>query len=411
MFIGNPYNLLVSGKKLIGWGSGGVFEYFHSLFPLPLACLVDNSSKAQKTIKMGLKIYSPEVLQKEDPQQVFLIVYSSFSVEIMRHISRLGSFNSINASVLFCFDYKFQWQRINRVLEQPFSIRRQNVTDSALLIQGQILPELTAKIVSYYAHCYPDIQIIFSTWQGVAKVLIDEVEPFVDHLLLNNVPEFPGVQNRNMQIVSTRAGLEYCLQKGIKTVLKTRSDIFITAHDVFKQCKSLLKYYEPKVCQQFGLFNRIIIPQSFTRKYLLYSPSDLAMYGTVEDLLRFWSIPLDDRQFDLLEECQTRNLKNLSLDGMPAECFLGVNFCRTIGRSLGGDLLDSWQFYRDFFIVLDNSWLGLFWPKNPHIPDTYSVAVHRETVGNAFWHALLTDTVQQDIGSVEKVDTDSQCWC
>ncbi len=125
-YTNHPYHLLATGKKLIGWGSGGVFDYYHGLFPLPLDYLVDNAPKAQGTTKAGLKICDPGMLQQEDPEQVVVVIYSSFSAEILQQLNGYGSFTSINAPVLFCSDYRQQWQRVEQVLHQPLPRRQKN---------------------------------------------------------------------------------------------------------------------------------------------------------------------------------------------------------------------------------------------------------------------------------------------
>ncbi len=405
----HPYNLLATGKKLVGWGSGGVYDYYHGLFPLPLAYLVDNAPQAQGTSKAGLQICPPETLQQEDPQQVVVVIYSSFSTEILQQLNSYGPFTSINAPVLFCSDYRQQWQRVEQVLQQSLPQRQSSATN-AFLIQGQVIPELTAKIAGVYARYYPDSLRVLSTWEGTDPKLLEEIVPLVDQVLLNAPPKLAGVQNRNLQIVSTRAGLRYCQQQGAERVLKTRSDMFVMAPDLLNQCEQLRDHYDPTACRQLGLDNRLVIPQSFTRKYLPYSPSDLAMYGSTKDLLKFWDCPLDERQFGLLEVCQSSNLLQLGVEGLPAECYFGVNFCRRLGRSANGELADSWAFYRDLFLVTDNSWFELFWPKNPHIPDSFPLLPHRETISNRFWHALLNGGSAQ-LGAASTIDISSQVWC
>ncbi len=186
--------------------------------------------------------------------------------------------------------------------------------------------------------------------------------------------------------------------------------MFVMAPDLLNQSEQLLSHYDPATCQQLGLQNRLVIPQSFTRKYLLYSPSDLAMYGATNDLLKFWDCPLDERQFDLLEACQTNNLQQLGVAGLPAECYFGINFCRSLGRPTTEDLLDSWNFYRNLFLITDNSWFELFWPKNPHIPDSFPQQAQRETISSKFWHALLHDSSQL-AEAATAIDISKQFWC
>ena len=79
------------------------------------------------------------------------------------------------------------------------------------------------------------------------------------------------------------------------------------------------------------------------------------------------------------------------MHGHPAECYLGLNFCRTIGRPSPGTLEDSWAFYRDFLVVTDNDWFDLLWFKNLSIPDVALRSGVRQTLSHTAWQRLQVD--------------------
>ena len=71
---------------------------------------------------------------------------------------------------------------------------------------------------------------------------------------------------------------------GARSILKTRTDLAILGESVFEQAERWLQNFDPARARRFGLRNRLIVPSSYTRKYLLYHPSDLAMVGAAEDM-------------------------------------------------------------------------------------------------------------------------------
>jgi hypothetical protein len=79
----------------------------------------------------------------------------------------------------------------------------------------------------------------------------------------------------------------------------------------------------------------------------------------------------------------------INLAGHPAESYLGLRFCRTLGRPVPGTLADSWAFYRDLFAVVDNDWFDLLWFKNLSIPDAARRTGVRQMVTGAFWQRLF----------------------
>src|SRR6187455_2719951 len=78
------------GTKLIGWGSGSVFDYFHGLFPLRLDYLVDSDASRWGGWRHGLEIVSPDRLARDADRDTFVIIYSGAWPEIQHAISALG---------------------------------------------------------------------------------------------------------------------------------------------------------------------------------------------------------------------------------------------------------------------------------------------------------------------------------
>jgi hypothetical protein len=114
----------------------------------------------------------------------------------------------------------------------------------------------------------------------------------------------------------------------------------------------------------------------------------MVMLGNASDMARYWSAPLDARTGPLLPTADGRTLSELTLAGHPSESYLGLQFCRSLGRAATGTLIDSWAFYRDLFAVVDNDWFDLLWLKNLSFPDEALRGHLRELVTHAFWQRL-----------------------
>ena len=93
----------------------------------------------------------------------------------------------------------------------------------------------------------------------------------------------------------------------------------------------------------------------------------------------------------------------VNLAGHPTESYLGLRFCRGLGRPVGGSLVDSWAFYRDLFAVVDNDWFDLLWFKNLSIPDAVRRTGVRQMVTQAFWQRLFASDplIERDLFEVD----------
>lgn len=172
--------------------------------------------------------------------------------------------------------------------------------DISVVVQGAIDPILTPISLRSIRDTLPGATIILSTWLDSDASLLD-----FDTSILSIDPGAPLcdtstniVNNVNRQIVSTRYGLR---QVQTKYALKTRSDIKITS---------------PAFIYFFQEFNRSHAkppPGRYTKERIainnLYCAdprktgfcfhfSDWIQFGTTEDLLNLWEIPLQPDEFN-----------------------------------------------------------------------------------------------------------------
>ena len=137
----------------------------------------------------------------------------------------------------------------------------------AIIVQGP------STNVDKIKEAYREYNLIISTWEG-SETLYDAN----DTVIFNKIPEYRGVMNFDLQILSTLRGIEEANNRGYKYVLKTRSDIIPT--NFIKFISNLDK-------------NKL---NMFSWKHHSYYPNcpgyltDHLMVGTVEDMHTLWNI-------------------------------------------------------------------------------------------------------------------------
>ena len=376
----------------VGWGTGSAFEYFHARHPLKLAYSVDNEPTKWGTERNGVPIVGPDTLRSEDPLRTLVVVYSMAWREILPQLSRMGFQRAVPAGALFGLlaDPAGRDRLARADTLSRRQVTRRPLTRRAIVVQGPIVPEVTRYALSVTSAQHPRDLIVLSTWRETPEDLLADVAPHVDEIVLNDAPAVPGIQHRNYQLVSTRAGLECARAAGATEVLKTRTDGVHVSPVLFDAAAALAQRFAPSAARALGLHGRIIVPQSFTRTYVPYHASDLMMLGSIEDLLAFWSSPLDLRAGTARDFYPaTVSLCDVALDGRAPESYFGVHYCRHVGRPVRGTVHDSWAYYRDLFTVVDNDWFGLLWLKNVSMPEARLKGGPRRLVDHRFWRRLV----------------------
>lgn len=389
-------------SRIVGWGSGSVFDYFHARYPVRLDYLVDNDRARWGTSRLGMEIAPPHRLLDEDPRRTFVVIYSSAWPEIQRQLAGLGGLPSLPASAAFADAGARERLAWSEAIVGASGARRTPRFERTVVVQGPVIAGVTARVLRILTALHRQSAVILSTWEGTDPELLAEVAGIADDVVLSARPPATGIQNRNYQIVSTLAGIERAIARGAITILKTRSDLAVLAPSVFEQAAWWLSVVGRGSARSAGLRDRLIVPSSYTRKFLLYHPSDLVMLGAAEDMRRYWSAPLDPRAGELLSpQWLDRPLSAVNMDGNPTESYLGLQFCRRLGRGASGTLRDSWAFYRDLFAVVDNDWFEMLWFKNLSIPDAAVRQGVRQMVTQAFWQRLHAGDPSVDLELIE----------
>lgn len=399
-------------RRLVGWGSGSVFDHFHAAFPLRLAYLVDNDARRWGQQAHGVEIVPPERLSNEDPAKTLVVIYSSAWPDIQTQLAACGGPPSLPASAAFCdVAARERLAAADALCARP--ARRRPSTTDAVVVQGPIVPDVTARVVAAISALHPHARIVLSTWDDADAHELDSVRSWVDEVVVSERPATAGVQNRNLQIVSTRAGIARAVAMGAEWILKTRTDAVVLAPDVFAACRRHVRRYDAAKARAFGQRDRIVVPSTFTREQMRYHPADLVMMGHAADLERFWSLPLDPREGALMDDGRLDSLvADVNMQGHPAESYLGVGFCATLGRAVTPRLRDTWHFYADLFAVVDNNWFDLLWYKNLVVPDEHARTGPRRLVTQAFWERLAAadPRLDEEVAALERHDVTLRAW-
>ncbi len=230
----------------------------------------------------------------------------------------------------------------------------------AVIIQGPVQEKFNflKNTLEIYSKIFKNSFFIVSTWENENVDLINTLKKDNTFILFNKEPS-KSQSNVNHQIISTNAALNLAKEKGAKYSIKTRSDIRLNKNNIETFLLSLLKTFPVK--KNSLIRSRIIVPSLITFKFRIYSLSDIVMIGETEDLIQYFSLETYSeglKKFDLNEE-------NLLKNETPvvAEIFLCSRFINQIDNQMNWELKSWWEALKNYFCIIDNSSLDLFWYK------------------------------------------------
>lgn len=234
-----------------------------------------------------------------------------------------------------------------------------NLTPAAVVLQGplRLQDAFTLETVRHYRRTMPAAQIIVSTWDGQDADTLQAVERLGATVICSPDPEQPGAANINRQIRSTQAGLAVARRAGLEWALKTRADTRINAHHVLDYLAGLHRLFPlPAPVQARG---RLIVLDFATRLLVPNHPSDMLMFGRLDDLEAYWDVPPSTAPPQPAEAAETGELWNESTP----EIYLCEHYLRRIGYGFERSIDSWWKTLADLFVVVDRTALDYFWPK------------------------------------------------
>jgi hypothetical protein len=266
-------------------------------------------------------------------------------------------FQSFLAKRNLVFTYQLSYLRKNQIYVPRQSLP---LSDICIVMQGPILyrGNLTLKICENILLNYPQVPIILSTWDANPKYL-DKFKNLGIVVKICQLPEYPGIGNINLQIISTREGVNLAQQLGNKFILKMRTDTWFSHPDFI----SLL-------CEEYLLFGGddiqgpIIVTCFNTSASIPFSVNDQINFGLSSQMKKFWSAPLDSRTVsDLPYSPKSRNPEEVARNRL-AEVWLVTHFLEEQEIDYSYDENSYKKVLADFFVVVDESTMGFIWFKS-----------------------------------------------
>jgi len=246
--------------------------------------------------------------------------------------------------------------------------------DFAIVIQGPISePRFLLNSIDFYSANFRDVKIYLSTWSNERNLKYFDSKSMIS-LIQNEQPKDSGISNLNLQVTSTLAGLKRAMYDGCSYALKIRTDQGLFSSRLLDQLLfSLIN--APK-----SDYARIVTTDFNSFLFRRNSPSDQIQFASIKTLTCFWSgYKMDAQQ-----------------NGGFAEEILLLGYLKSIGLNAPRSLEDSLKIYRDHYVFLDASDLGLVWRKGSwRHPDSRFEQLGRSSqlrfVSPDEWRRLHTD--------------------
>ncbi|WP_182864761.1 WavE lipopolysaccharide synthesis family protein [Rhodopirellula sp. JC639] len=230
---------------------------------------------------------------------------------------------------------------------------------TAIVVQGPVIErdDLTIETLALYRKTMPHSRLILSTWEGTPTEVIDRIESLGVSVVTSEMPSDCGPHNLNLQITTTRRGLQEAEKLGCRHAMKTRADTRIHMADADTLCHDLLREFP---FQGTGdQTQRMIVLDFATHLHVPHHLSDIMMFGRTEDLLVYWSA---DGRCPGLATDQTKQLNGVPLHRIP-EIILCRSYLQRSGIEVTEQLDHWWELLAERFLVVDRAMIDLFWPK------------------------------------------------
>jgi hypothetical protein len=231
----------------------------------------------------------------------------------------------------------------------------------AIVMQGGIVGELdfTLQTLELYRRLHPQARLVLSTWADADAAALQRAQALGVQVVLSDKPAFAGQQNINLQIVTAAAGVLAAQAAGATHVLKTRTDQRLCAPDLLAYLHTLQESFPlPAPGAQKA---RLLTASLNTFRYRMYGVTDMFLFGRTEDMVAYWTPPLDERRFDP-DAVHFRNLREFA-QWRVCEVYLCTEFLQRTGWTQRWTLEDYWRLMAERFCVVDATSIDLLWPK------------------------------------------------
>ena len=233
--------------------------------------------------------------------------------------------------------------------------------DTGIVLQGPVLREndFTFHTVLRYRRNFPEAPIVVSTWEHELGEVTERLESLGVVIVSQVPPKLRGASNSNMQMMSAHAGVKEVSKRGLKYVVKTRTDQRIYSERFLGLFHEMLRTF-PVGNPGGQQIERIVGVSLNTFAYRMYGLSDMVTFGATEDVVRYWDGFIDERDFTNWQ--MPRSHREYAL-GLGNETMYCSRFLNQTGWNLKWNTADSWNAFAQRFVIVDSSSIDLFWPK------------------------------------------------
>lgn len=257
------------------------------------------------------------------------------------------SFRPVKTSRISCLSQDLkQLEKISIVLQGPLQTKN----------------NFTLETVKLYKKYYPLSPIIISTWDNSDIQLIKKIQEAGAIVCLSKLPENKGRGNINCQRISSLAGIEKARAIGCSHILKTRTDQRLYANNVLTYLLNILNLFPLKLNTK--AHSRIISTSNCTFSDRLYNISDLCLFGTIDDMQRYFSCPEDT--LNIPKNVIYNNPVDFA-QSRPGEIYFSTHYFENLGFKLDWTFEQSKYFLKELFVIIDCESLDMFWPKYVNI--------------------------------------------
>jgi len=351
--------------QIVGWGTGAFYQHVKEYYLGRLTYLVDgNPDKWGKEID-GLEIYSPEKLKLEEKASLIVVVFSTFFNQIEEQLNSFGVTHYMPPVTPYekrCLKFFLAQARYDVPCNET-------VTHEAvgIVFQGPVNRHLTPIMLKRCRYMHPGCRIVLSTWASTTKELLESVEPYVDELLLLNDIADPGHRNRNRQSFTTHEGLKALKRFKCQFALKMRTDLWTSKVDLLDYLLNVWNAYP--ISPDATVQGRLIVPESFTRLAFPLHPSDLLMFGQIDDMMKYWGSDHNNSQYPIEAG---KSIWDFSLSGSPPESHYAINYFSKLNDTMPETFEEALNWFCNHFIVVDDEMLELTWYKKLNMGDSTS---------------------------------------
>ena len=239
--------------------------------------------------------------------------------------------------------------------------RADETEEVGVVLQGSIAhkDDFTLESVKLYRRNFPNALIVVSTWNTESRADLKKIEDAGAQVVTQARPSNPGISNLNLQIASSRLGLEALEESGAKFAVKSRTDQRMYCDHALSLLLNLVSRYpitDPDTTQE----SRIVGCSLNTFFYRMYGLSDMFMFGAISDMVTYWVRELDLRKPGDLPS--TNSHREVAHSKLP-EVFLCADFLKSTGWELQWTLRDSLLAFRSRLLIVDSNTIDLYWPK------------------------------------------------